>query len=73
MSLLAGGLPVTGYVENLPDGRVHLIADGNPEVLDQLISAIAERMAGNIEKTESSIQKVAPSAAERFADFTIRR
>ncbi len=39
---------VTGFVKNLDDGRVQLVAEGQPAELDRLLAAIAERMEGRI-------------------------
>jgi acylphosphatase len=45
---LARRHPVTGFVRNLPDGRVHLVAEGLPDDVQQLLDEIADSMAGNI-------------------------
>jgi acylphosphatase len=45
---LARKYPVSGFVRNLPDGRVHLVAEGLPEDVKQLLGDIADSMAGNI-------------------------
>ncbi len=39
---LAAGYEVTGWVRNLPDGRVELQAGGDPGELEQFVAAIAE-------------------------------
>lgn len=46
----ATDLPITGWVKNLPDGRVQLIAEGNVGNLKQLLQRIDLAMAGNIVK-----------------------
>lgn len=48
---LAQGFPVTGYVKNLPDGRVEMVAEGEPAKLDALVESVREAMAGNIRET----------------------
>ncbi len=59
---------VTGFVRNLPDGRVQLIAEGVAAELDRFLDEIAEQMSGYITK-----QHVQPSnATGEFADFGIR-
>ena len=39
---IAGKVPVTGYVRNLPDGRVELLAEGEPKTIlsDPALAAI---------------------------------
>jgi acylphosphatase len=39
---------VTGYVHNLPDGRVRLEAEGEREELGRFLKAVAQRMEENI-------------------------
>jgi acylphosphatase len=48
---LAAGYPVGGYVRNLPDGDVELVAEGPAEQVDAFLAAVADRMAGYIERT----------------------
>jgi acylphosphatase len=45
---LAEGRQVTGYVRNLPDGRVELVAEGPSVAVDEFLAALAERMADYI-------------------------
>jgi acylphosphatase len=49
---LAGGFPITGFVRNLPDGRVELVAEGSPTELDRFLQAIAAAMQGNIRSSD---------------------
>lgn len=59
---------VSGWVMNLPDGRVQLEAEGPaPEVKD-FIAAVQERMEGHIRK----IEQTAVTRASQFKGFTIR-
>ena len=37
---------VAGYVQNLPDGRVQVEAEGSPGEVDAFVAAIEERMRG---------------------------
>lgn len=59
---------VTGFVQNLPDGRVLVEAEGTPKVVDDFIVAVAERMHGHVRKTDRTQQKRSPS----FKSFEIR-
>jgi acylphosphatase len=36
----AGGFSVTGFVRNLPDGRVELVAEGQADQVDSLIAEV---------------------------------
>ncbi len=45
---IARRFAVTGYVRNLPDGRVELVVEGRPEELDRLLATLEETMAGCI-------------------------
>ena len=45
---LAQTCAVAGYVMNLPDGRVKLVAEGDKMELDALLNAIKKRMSRNI-------------------------
>jgi acylphosphatase len=60
---------VTGFVRNLHDGRVELIAEGTAEQLAALLHDIAEAMAGYIEN--AAIQSL--PASGKYSDFRITR
>jgi acylphosphatase len=64
----ATALPVHGFVQNLPDGRVEMYAEGEAEVLATLLQAIQERFTGYIQSYE--VQDV---AALQLEGFEIRR
>jgi acylphosphatase len=65
---VAKGYEVSGYVMNLPDGRVQLEAEGRPDEVQDFIVAIQERMEGYIRKVEQTETKRAP----QFQGFSIR-
>jgi acylphosphatase len=58
---------VTGFVRNLPDGRVHLIAEGAADQVLQLLEDIADSMAGNITTTETN----SGLATGKYSGFSI--
>lgn len=49
---VAKGYEVTGFVENLSDGRVLAVAEGERSEVDAFVDAIGERMQGYIRKTD---------------------
>ena len=61
---LASGFAVSGYVCNLPDGRVELVAEGTADRVDGFLAAIAQRMTGYIE--EAIVTQETPSGATGF-------
>jgi acylphosphatase len=66
---LAGEHAVGGFVRNLPDGRVELVAEGDQKAVDQLLAAIGQRMHRYI----NDIQIVTePPDDPPLAVFTVR-
>jgi acylphosphatase len=63
---IAAGHPVRGYVKNLPDGRVELVAEGEPEALEAFLAEMADRMSGYI---RGVTQESGPATGE-FPDFS---
>lgn len=52
-AVTAGGLKVTGWVRNLEDGRVEIVAEGTPEDLKKLMDAVAQGPRGSrVDKVE---------------------
>jgi len=65
---LARGFDITGYVRNLPDRQVELVAEGPEDQLDGFLAAVAQRMSDQIQNVKSDIRPT----VEEFADFKIR-
>lgn len=65
---IACDLGLSGYVMNLPDGSVKLVAEGNTRQLDLLQQRLADRMGHNISDTTRDVR---PATGE-FAEFKIR-
>jgi acylphosphatase len=59
---------VSGYVANLPDGRVRLEVEGTAAEVRDFVAAVQERMAGYIRKVEQTDAQRAP----QFQGFAIR-
>jgi acylphosphatase len=64
---IAQGYAVTGFVRNLADGRVELLAEGSPDEIDRLLAEIAQRMSGYVRSAE--VHTVTP--AGRYGSFEI--
>ena len=58
---------VIGFVRNLPDGAVELVAQGEADEVDRFIAGVSARMANNIHDVDISEQP-----AGDFAAFEIR-
>jgi acylphosphatase len=64
---LAAGYPVTGYVRNLNNGEVELVAEGEAESVEAFLAAVARHMAGYVQHTR--VEDIAPLG---LSDFRIR-
>ncbi|MBX3735416.1 MAG: acylphosphatase [Candidatus Didemnitutus sp.] len=65
---VAKGFEVSGFVRNLPDGRVQLEAEGEKAEVAAFVGAVQEHLAGYIRKTE----RTAGRRVAQFSGFTIR-
>lgn len=65
---LAQPREVTGYVRNLPDGRVELVAEGTAQEVDALLLAIRREYRDNIRGEQTDTR---PATGE-FSSFEIR-
>lgn len=67
-SRIAQRFRVTGYVQNLPDGRVRMMAQGDLREVDAFIGAVRDEMNRYI--NDMAVQDV--STGEQFSNFSIR-
>jgi acylphosphatase len=65
---LAAGFQVTGFVRNLSDGRVHLVAEGEPAEIKQFLEAVQAEMQHYIR----DVQQTRQPAGGHFQSFEIR-
>ena len=65
---IASGYDAVGFVRNLPDGRVELVIEGQPDTLDALLAAVKDRLGGHIREVTCD---TTPPTGE-FTRFEIR-
>lgn len=64
---IAERFAITGWVRNCPDGRVELVAEGVPSVLESYLTALGDEMSGYIRKVDRTWE--APTG--EWSEFTI--
>lgn len=62
-------LGITGYVENLPDGRVHAVIQGRKDACRQLIDWCRQ----GPDRAQVSNVDISPISAPSYETFTINR
>jgi acylphosphatase len=63
------GIAVTGFVRNLPDGRVELVAEGDRAEVERLLAAVRERLGDLIARADASWS----AASGEFRAFGVLR
>ena len=53
---LAEQFDVSGYVQNLPDGRVRLEVEGDAAEIERFLQRLQQRMAGYIQDRKMDVQ-----------------
>jgi acylphosphatase len=66
---IAQQFAVSGYVRNLSDGRVELVAEGEPNDLDRFLAELESSMRGYVSGTETRQF----AATGEFESFETRR
>jgi len=59
---------IRGYVKNLPDGRVELVMEGPDQDMDELLSAVRQKMTHFIRRVDMQDEP----ASNAFSGFAIR-
>lgn len=65
---VARNYEITGYVRNLPDGSVEVVAEGSVDQLDGFLGEINDRLSGRIQQVQCDQRP----AQQEFANFGIR-
>lgn len=65
---MASGYQVTGFVRNLPDGRVQLVTEGARDELDRYLAALGKELERNIIGAEARTS----TATGEFDSFDVR-
>jgi acylphosphatase len=66
---LAGGFELVGYVRNLPDGCVEVLAEGELAEIDRFTAAIQDQMSGFIRSIDEESE---PTGFPPLQGFSVR-
>ena len=61
---LAAGFRVGGHVQNLPDGTVEVVAEGQESEIERFLNAIEDQMAGYIHSKDMDRAPLASPARD---------
>ena len=61
---VAQGFAIAGYVRNLPNGDVELVAEGPADQVNAFLAAVARSMAGYIQS--STVREESPGSYQGF-------
>ena len=64
---ISSGFAVRGFVRNLSDGRVEIVAEGAAEEVQSFLKAVREQMAGYIRAEDLNIE----TATGEFKEFAL--
>ena len=65
---IAQGFDVQGFVQNLPDGRVLLVAEATKAELERFLTGVRDRLGAHIRQELTDVSAV----NGEFTDFRIR-
>ena len=66
---LAQGMNLCGFVKNLRDGRVEVVAEGNENSVEEFLKGLKE---GSFEDGIEEIKKTEEKYAGEYSDFSIK-